>query len=65
MKEVENELRDVEEVQRLRGEVGGRLLKWMSDANSPDGEKEARRILETLKKLSECAWEILHLNTEK
>jgi hypothetical protein len=57
MKEVETELRDVEEVQRLRGEVGGRLRKWMSDANSAEAKKEARRILEGLIKVSECGWE--------
>jgi hypothetical protein len=65
MKGVETELRDVEEVQRLRGQVGGHLRKWMGDTDIPEGKKEAKRTLEALKKLSECAWEILHLNSEE
>jgi len=59
MREVESELRDVEEVQRLRGEVGTRLRKWMGDPGSVEGIKEARRIFEALTELSECVHEIL------
>jgi len=65
MKGVETELREVEEVQKLRGEVGGRLRKWMGDADMLEGEKEAIIILEDLKTLSGCAWEILHQNSEE
>jgi SET and MYND domain-containing protein len=65
VKGVETELREVEEVQRLRVEVGGRLRKWMSDADIPEGKKEAKRILEALKNLSEFAWEILRPNSEE
>jgi SET and MYND domain-containing protein len=65
MKGVETELRDVEEVQRLRGEVGGRLRKWMGDAEISEGKKEAKRILEVLKNLSEFAWEIFHPSSDE
>jgi hypothetical protein len=59
MREVEAELRDVEEVQRLRGEVGTRLRNWMGDEGSTEGKKEARRIFEGLRRLSEFVHEIL------
>jgi len=59
MGEVEAELKDVEEVQRLRGEVGKRLRMWMGDAGSADGMKEAARIFEGLRRLPECVHEVL------
>jgi hypothetical protein len=59
MRRVEAELRSVEEAKRLRREVGGRLREWMTDANSAEGKKEAKTIMEALRKLSECAWELV------
>jgi hypothetical protein len=59
MKRVEAELRYVEEAKRLRREVGERLREWMTDANSAEGKKEAQMIMEALRKLSECAWELM------
>jgi hypothetical protein len=65
MQEVEAELRDVEEVQRLRGEVGTRLRQWMVSENLSEGgakgkgREEAEEIFLNLRKLSECAWEII------
>jgi hypothetical protein len=58
MGEVEAELRDVEEVQKLRGEVGTRLRKWIGDEGSTEGKREAWRIFEGLRRLSECVHEI-------
>jgi SET and MYND domain-containing protein len=59
MREVEAELKDVEDVQRLRGEVGRRLRMWMGDDGSMEGRKETRRIFEGLRRLSECVHEML------
>jgi len=65
LKEVESELRDVEEVQRLRGEVGTRLRQWIVSENLSEGgakgkgREEAEEIFLNLRKLSECAWEII------
>ena len=65
MKGVENELRDVEEVQRLKGEVGARLREWMTPENGSEGRtkssgrREAEEIFLRLRKISECAWEII------
>jgi SET domain len=59
MREVEAELRDVEEAKRPKREVGERLREWMSDANSAGGKLEAQSIMEALRKLKNCAWELL------
>jgi hypothetical protein len=64
LKEVESELRDVEEMQRLRGEFGTRLRQWMVSENlsggaKGEGEAEAKQIFLSLRKLSECAWDII------
>jgi SET and MYND domain-containing protein len=64
LKEVEGELREVEEVQRLRGDVGTRLRQWMVSENLPgeakgEGKAKAEQIFLSLRKLSECAWEII------
>jgi len=59
MRRVEAELRCVEEAKRLRREVGERLREWMTDANSAEGKKEAQTIMEALRKLSECVWELM------
>jgi hypothetical protein len=59
MRRVEAELRCVEEAKRLRREVGERLREWMTDENSAEGRKEAQTIMEALRKLSECVWELM------
>lgn len=52
MKEVKQEVEEVEEVQRLRGPVGGKLRKWMGNKEDVDGRKEAEKCLGDLKRLA-------------
>ncbi|KAH9214512.1 hypothetical protein DL95DRAFT_365646 [Leptodontidium sp. 2 PMI_412] len=44
MQEVEAEIREVEEVQRLRGPAGERLRRWMGDVENLEGTREAERV---------------------
>ncbi|CZT45736.1 uncharacterized protein RSE6_06073 [Rhynchosporium secalis] len=52
VKEIEAEIGDVEEVQRLRGPTGENLRKWMGDEASVDGGMEAERVGAGLRKLA-------------
>lgn len=64
MKEVEGELNDVEEIQRARGEVGGRLALWAKEDDIA-GRREARRIFGGLRRLAECVGDIIGLKKNK
>jgi hypothetical protein len=55
MKEVEEEMRDVEAVQRTRGDVGLRLTEWGKGESTEAGNEYARKIFEGLRNLSEDA----------
>lgn len=58
--QVELELREVEEVQRLRGGVGKALQKWQSEGNSAtDGRKIASQIFTGLRTLAGFAFEVI------
>ncbi|TVY48786.1 SET domain and MYND-type zinc finger protein [Lachnellula occidentalis] len=60
MGQVELELREVEEVQRLRGGVGKELQKWQSEGNvSTDGRKIASQIFTGLRTLAGFAFEVI------
>ncbi|KAH7354718.1 hypothetical protein BKA65DRAFT_394507 [Rhexocercosporidium sp. MPI-PUGE-AT-0058] len=51
VREVEAEIREVEEVQRLRGPTGERLRRWMGDLDSAEGRREAERVCGGLRML--------------
>jgi hypothetical protein len=60
MGQVEEELREVEEVQRLRGGVGEALQKWQSEGHAAiDGEKIALQIFKGLKTLAGFAFDVI------
>lgn len=52
VKEVEAEFKDVEEVQRLRGQTGERLRRWMGDVENVQGKKETRMVGDGLRRLA-------------
>ncbi|TVY18552.1 SET domain and MYND-type zinc finger protein 6 [Lachnellula arida] len=58
--QVELELREVEEVQRLRGGVGKALQEWQSEGNgAADGRKIASQIFTGLRTLAGFAFEVI------
>ena len=59
MAEVETEMREVEEVQKLRGDAGSHLREWMLNPESTEWRKVASDTFERLNKLSRCVWEIV------
>ena len=59
MKEIESEVRDVEEVQSLRGKTGEVLRRWMGDAGDLEGRKEAERVCGGLRALAGLMGRIL------
>jgi SET and MYND domain-containing protein len=59
MKEVGEELREVEEIQRQRGLVGQRLKEWMVD-DDLEGREYAKKIFEGLRELAIFGTEIVH-----
>lgn len=59
VKEIESEVRDVEEVQSLRGKTGEVLRRWMGDAGDLEGRKEAERVCGGLRALAGLMGRIL------
>ncbi len=59
IKEIEHEIKEVEEVQRLRGPVGEKLRKWMGNVEDPDGRKEAEKCFDDLRALSGLIWKAI------
>ena len=59
VKEIEAEIRDVEEVQRLRGKTGKVLKRWMGDAGDLEGREEVERVCGGLKALAGLMGRIL------
>lgn len=59
MKEIEAEIRDVEEVQRLRGKTGKVLKRWMGDAGDLEGREEVERVCGGLRALAGLMGRIL------
>ena len=69
---VETELREVEDVQKLRGGVGSKLREWMLNPDTiekgleivsgdlrQEGKEVASEAFQRLNRLSSCVWEIL------
>ncbi|KAF4636889.1 hypothetical protein G7Y89_g1188 [Cudoniella acicularis] len=64
VRQVEEELREAEEVQRLRGGVGEKLKKWQSDSDAKsDGGKIASQIFEGLRTLAGYAFTVMEKQT--
>lgn len=59
MKEVGEELREVEQVQRQRGLVGQGLKEWMVD-DDLEGREYAKKIFEGLRELATFGDEVVH-----
>jgi SET and MYND domain-containing protein len=60
MEQVEGELREVEEVQRLRGGVGDVLKKWQNEGDiAGDGKKVATQIFGSLRTLAGFAFDVI------
>ena len=59
LKEIEAEIRDVEEVQRLRGKTGEVLRRWMGEAGDLEGRKEAERVIREVRGLAGLMGRIL------
>lgn len=60
---VEQELREVEEVQRLRGDAGERLKQWGAQGDAAvEGREYAKKVFLGLRKLGgeRCAFEVLN-----
>jgi hypothetical protein len=55
MKEVEEEIEDVETVQRTRGDVGVRLAEWSKEGTAEVGREYARKIFEGLRNIADDA----------
>ncbi|KAL2070914.1 hypothetical protein VTL71DRAFT_13940 [Oculimacula yallundae] len=52
VKEIEQEIADVEEVQRMRGFAGEKLRMWIDDEGFVEGRREAERVGEGLRRLA-------------
>jgi len=64
MGQVEGELREVEEVQRLRGGVGDVLKKWQGEGDTEkEGKKVAVQIFASLRTLAEFAFNAIERQT--
>ncbi|CAL3966264.1 unnamed protein product [Diplocarpon coronariae] len=59
MKEVDQEIKEVEEVQRLRGPVGGNLRRWMVDVEDAEGRKKAEICFGGLRRLAGLAGKVM------
>jgi hypothetical protein len=61
--EVEGELREVMEVQRLRGDVGDKLMLWGREEHEVEGREYARKLFEGLRALGGCAFAVSETTT--
>ena len=60
MKEVEKEMEEVMEVQRLRGDVGMKLMLWRRDGDEAlEGRQYARKVFDGLRALGECVFTVI------